>query len=89
MRGTAAIVSDSGALPEVVGTGGIVVPEGNVAALAAALAHVVADRERAESLGKAGRIVVTQRLASSSWIDAHIAIYRDLLNREPRPQRRA
>lgn len=83
MRGTAVIVSDSGALPEVVGTGGMVVPAGNVAALAAALAEVVTDRDRAESLGEAGRIVATQRLASMPWIDAHVAIYRDLLNRSP------
>ena len=81
MRGTAVIVSDSGALPEVVGTGGLVVPAGNVAALAAALAGVVTDREQAESLGKAGRIVATQRLSSTSWIDAHVAIYRGLLSR--------
>ncbi len=80
MRGTAVIVSDSGALPEVVGTGGIVVPAANVAALAAALVEVVADRGRAESLGKAGRIVATRSLASRPWIDAHVAIYRDLLN---------
>ena len=79
MRGTAVIVSDAGALPEVVGTGGIVVPAGDVAALAAALVEFAVDRDRAHSLGKAGRIVATERLASTSWIDAHVAIYADLL----------
>jgi glycosyltransferase involved in cell wall biosynthesis len=35
--GTPVVVSDSGALPEVAGDGGVVVPEGDVSALAAAL----------------------------------------------------
>ena len=43
--GTPVVVSDSGALPEVVGPGGVVVEEGNVAGLAVALEDALAKRK--------------------------------------------
>jgi glycosyltransferase involved in cell wall biosynthesis len=43
--GTAIVVADSGALPEVVGPAGQVVEEGNVDALAGALEEALANRE--------------------------------------------
>lgn len=43
--GTPIVVSDSGALPEVVGPGGLVVEEGNVEELAVALEEALANRE--------------------------------------------
>lgn len=80
MRGTALIASDAGALPEVVGdTGGVVVPGGDVAALAAALVDVVSRRERAEAIGQAGRAIALGRRAAPSWIDEYVSIYRELL----------
>ncbi|MCC6623948.1 MAG: glycosyltransferase family 4 protein [Deltaproteobacteria bacterium] len=50
--GRTVIVSDSGALPELVGDGGVIVPEGDVAALTDAIARLLADPARREALGR-------------------------------------
>jgi glycosyltransferase involved in cell wall biosynthesis len=51
--GTPVVVSDSGALPEVAGAGGVVVPEGDVDALAAVLRDLRSPERRA-ALARAG-----------------------------------
>lgn len=51
--GRAVVVSDSGALPELVGEAGVVVPEGDVPALRAAIAELLADGDRRAELGAA------------------------------------
>jgi len=53
--GCAVISSDGGALPEVVGDAGIVVPKGNSQALQQALEKVLTDDVYRQSLGKKGR----------------------------------
>ena len=55
--GRAVVASDVGELPETVidGETGIIVPSGDVEALAAALEGLLADPELAERLGAAGR----------------------------------
>lgn len=50
-----AVVSDGGALPEVVGDAGVVVPVGDVGALSAAIAKVATDQGFAEDLRRRGR----------------------------------
>jgi glycosyltransferase involved in cell wall biosynthesis len=47
--------SDSGAIPDVIGGGGLIVPERNPSALAAALNSLASDPAKASSLGRAGR----------------------------------
>lgn len=54
-RGRAVVVSDAGALPEVVGEGGVVVPAGDVDAWASELAALLDDPARRGSIGVAGR----------------------------------
>jgi glycosyltransferase involved in cell wall biosynthesis len=54
-NGVTVIGSDSGALPEIVGDAGRIVPEENVPALAAALQELYADRSECERLGIAAR----------------------------------
>jgi glycosyltransferase involved in cell wall biosynthesis len=54
-NGVAVVGSDSGALPEIVGDTGRIVPEEDVGALAAALRELYADRAECERLGAAGR----------------------------------
>ncbi|MFN8529117.1 MAG: glycosyltransferase family 4 protein [Anaerolineae bacterium] len=49
------IGSDSGAIPDVIGEAGMIVPEGEPAALAGALARLQADRALRVSLGQQGR----------------------------------
>jgi glycosyltransferase involved in cell wall biosynthesis len=53
--GAPVVSSDGGALPEVVGDAGVVVPAGDAAALAAAIAGLLADPARREALGQAAR----------------------------------
>ena len=62
--GTAVISSDGGALPEVVGEAGVIVPAGNSKALAEAIKQYLENPENAEQLAKAGR----QRILDTfSW----------------------
>lgn len=53
--GCAVISSDGGALPEVVGDAGIVVPKGNSQALKKALEKVLTDDDYCQKLGRQGR----------------------------------
>jgi glycosyltransferase involved in cell wall biosynthesis len=50
--GLTVITSDCGALPELVGDAGVIVPEGNVAALRDAIARVIDDASLRESMGQ-------------------------------------
>src|SRR6478735_2588013 len=61
--GIPVVVSDSGALPEVVGEAALVVAEGDVAELAKAISEVVHDTDVARRLRAAG----LKRAAASSW----------------------
>jgi glycosyltransferase involved in cell wall biosynthesis len=53
--GVAVVASDSGALREVVADAGLLVPEGDVDALAQALRSLVSSRDRLDALASAGR----------------------------------
>lgn len=53
--GTPVIGSNSGSIPEIVGEGGIIVPEGNATALAGAIRQLHDDPELAARLGRRGR----------------------------------
>ena len=53
--GRAVIVSDCGALPELVGESGRIVPEGDVQSLSAAIANLLKDEPERRRLGEAGR----------------------------------
>ncbi len=53
--GTAVISSDGGALPEVVGDAGIIVPRGNVEALQQAIADLLDHPQKRQQLARAGR----------------------------------
>ena len=59
--GTAVIGSDSGAIPDVVGNGGLIFPEGNVESLAAAITRLQQDSELRKQLGAQGRQTVLEK----------------------------
>lgn len=83
--GTPVIGSDSGAIPQVVGGGGLVVPERSPAALAGALEVLRVDARRRKELGAQGRRQVE---ASFTWeqVAARMhAIYRQLHEAVPAP----
>ncbi len=65
---TPVVGSDSGAIPEVVGEGGLIVPEGDVPAMAAAICVLLNDPGRRRSLGLVGRRQVDER-----WTWARVA----------------
>lgn len=84
------LVSDAGGLPEVVvdGETGLVVPRGDVAALAAALARLVADAALRRRLGEAGRRHVQQRYEWAGCVDHMLACLQAARDGRPPPQQR-
>jgi len=64
--GVPVVSTDGGALPEVVGDAGVVVPKADPVALAEAVAGLLRDRARAKVLGAAGRVRVQQAF---NWSD--------------------
>jgi glycosyltransferase involved in cell wall biosynthesis len=79
--GVPVVGSDSGSIPELIGETGVVVPEGDVEALRAALAGLLADRGRARSLAGAAR---ARALALYTWervAAQRLALYREVLVR--------
>jgi glycosyltransferase involved in cell wall biosynthesis len=80
MRGTAVVASASGGLPEIVQheQSGLLVPTGDVAALAAALTRLLRDRELASGFGMAGRDIALARFSEDAYVDGHLRLYERL-----------
>lgn len=83
MRGTAVVASDHGGAAEIVrqAGAGMLVPPGDAAHLAQALVELLADRERAETLGASGRTWAFDRLSRERCVDAFLELYRELIGR--------
>jgi glycosyltransferase involved in cell wall biosynthesis len=76
---TALVASDAGALPEVVGRdgeAGVLVPPGDAAALAAAIARSLRDPAERARLGAAGRRRVEERYSWHATARATVDVYR-------------
>lgn len=85
-RGKSVIVSDIGALKEVVGDAGFVFPVGDAAALAACMRRVLENPSLACSLGAASRARATKLFSATRMVEEHAALYREILNgRDVRP----
>ncbi|MBI2881701.1 MAG: glycosyltransferase [Candidatus Tectomicrobia bacterium] len=76
------VASRSGAIPEVVGDAGLLFPEGDVSALAKALAELRGDLKLAEGLGVRGRERVLRRYTWDRIAGRTLELYRDLLRKE-------
>ena len=85
--GIPVIGSDSGAIPDVVGEAGIVVPEGEPLALSYAVRDLVTDRELFAALASTGRRQVEERYTWRCVARHMVAIYEDVLSRPPRSER--
>lgn len=79
--GSAVVVSSSGGLPSVVGDAGTVVPEGDAAALGAALARLLRSPGERAALGVRGRARVEARFTWKGIAESLLARYAALLGR--------
>jgi glycosyltransferase involved in cell wall biosynthesis len=80
---TPVIGSDSGAIPDVVGAGGLVVPERNPAALAAAMMQLKQNPSQRIEMGKAGRVQVEEHYTWEQVAKRMHNIYSRLLEKTP------
>ena len=71
-RGLPTVGFGSGALPEIVEPDetGLLIPDGDVDALAAALIELAGDRERVAAMGRAGRELAESRFSFEPYLDA-------------------
>jgi len=82
--GVPVVATTGGALPEVVGAGGgtaLLVPPGDVDALAAAVGRALDDSALRQSLSRAGRARVLERFTWQATAEGTVAEYRSLLAR--------
>ncbi len=77
--GVPVVGSDSGAIPDVVGAGGVIFPEGDARALADALLALRADPVRRERLGQQGHALVNERYTWQHVAETMIDIYQRVL----------
>jgi glycosyltransferase involved in cell wall biosynthesis len=84
MRGTAVVASNVGGLPEIVqhGDTGLLVPPGDVDALAQALLQLLCNREVVEQMGRAGREIALARFSEASYVDRFVRFYQVLCEKE-------
>ncbi|MFZ4815536.1 MAG: glycosyltransferase family 4 protein [Phototrophicaceae bacterium] len=73
--GVPVIGSSSGAIPDVIGSAGIIYPEGDINALAQALATLRDDRARYDELQAAGRARVLAHFTHEQIAAATVAVY--------------
>jgi glycosyltransferase involved in cell wall biosynthesis len=74
----AVVVTRSGAMPELVGDAGVVVPKKDWLALAGAVSRLLDDRTLAARLGEAARQRAEARYSMPRFVDDVIALYRQL-----------
>ena len=78
MRGTAVVASGHGGLSEIIrhGETGLLVTPNDSSSLAAALAALLADRERCEALGRAAHEWAWNRLSRAACVEGFLDAYR-------------
>ena len=77
--GVPLVSTDGGALPEIVGDAGVVVPAGDAAALAQAIAALLDDPQRRQVLGDAGRRRIVDTFSWSVCARQLLDYYRDVI----------
>jgi glycosyltransferase involved in cell wall biosynthesis len=80
MRGTAVIATGTGGLREIVeeGTTGLLVPPGDVGALARSMLQLLRNREQAEAMGRASRAVALARFGEPQYVEAFLRQYESM-----------
>ncbi len=77
--GVPVIGSDSGAIPDVIGDGGLIFPEGDHAALTAALRDLAENPAQRAALAARGRQRVVDHFTHASLAKQTIAVYQEML----------
>jgi glycosyltransferase involved in cell wall biosynthesis len=77
--GVPVVSTDGGALPEVVGDAGVIVPVKNVEALTTAIAALLEDPQRRQQLGEKGRQRILQSFCWDVCAQQMVAYYRQVL----------
>jgi glycosyltransferase involved in cell wall biosynthesis len=77
-RAKLVIVSDLGALVEVVGDSGLVFPAGDAPALAACMRRVLDEPTLAPTLGAAARARAQELFSVGRMLDRHVALYHEV-----------
>jgi len=77
--GVPVIGSDSGAIPDIAGGGGLIVPEGDVSALANALDRLHENVELREALSMTGRARVLEHYTHEQVAADTVRVYREML----------
>ncbi len=80
--GAPVVATTAGALPEVVGDAGLLVPPGDVGALASAIAALLKDEEKRRSLGEAGHKRVAQNFNWQTAARRTLEVYAEALERQ-------
>jgi glycosyltransferase involved in cell wall biosynthesis len=80
--GVPVVSTRGGALPEVVGDAGVLVPVKDAQAMAAAIAELLADDKRREELGRRGRQRILERFCWHVTARSMVDYYRQVLARE-------
>jgi glycosyltransferase involved in cell wall biosynthesis len=78
------IASRAGGLPEAVedGVSGLLTPPGDVAALGAAMARLLADGGLRRRMGAAGRARILREFSVAAMVDGNLAVYRRVLGEQ-------
>lgn len=82
--GVPVVSTDGGALPEVVGDAGVIVPAKNVAAMAAAIDELLQNSQRRAQLGEAGRQRINEAFCWQVCAREMTAYYREVLGHADR-----
>ena len=81
--GVPVIGSDSGEIPNLIGEAGLLVPEGDVVALRAALRRVLSEPRLGAELGRRGRARVLERFTHRRIAEQTVEVYRAALATAP------
>lgn len=77
--GVPVIGSDSGAIPDIIGKAGLVVPEGNIEALRAAIESLCGKPDLRTRLAKAGRERVLEQFTHEQVAAATVRVYQEMM----------
>jgi glycosyltransferase involved in cell wall biosynthesis len=75
------VASAVGGIPEAVrdGVNGLLVPPGDVTALAKAIVELLPDPARRQAMGAAGRSLVEREFSPRQMVEGHLRVYRELV----------